>query len=79
MSEIVTPQELVARTLGLLSRAAIQGVCQRRMKELIQHLEFVSNDQTLDISIRDTTAKLVAEWKQIQTKEFGTQETTAYH
>jgi len=71
MAEIITPQKLVARTLGLLSHAATQGVCKHKLKELIEHLEFVSNDQTLDPSIRDTSAKLAAQWKQIQEKEFG--------
>ncbi|EXJ16421.1 hypothetical protein [Imhoffiella purpurea] len=77
MTEIIDAQQLVARTLGLLSRAAIDGVCKGRLKELVLHLECVAGDQSLDPSIRGAAEGLSAEWKRIYDREFG--ETTELH
>ncbi len=71
MTEVIDAQQLVARTLGLLSRAAIEGVCKGRLKELIRHLECVAGDQSLDPSIRVVAEELAVEWNRIHEREFG--------
>ncbi len=42
MEELMTAEQLVARTMYLLSRAATIGVCPGRVRALIQHLECVA-------------------------------------
>jgi hypothetical protein len=71
MTEVIDAQQLIARTLRLLSRAAIQGVCKGRMRELIRHLEYVARDPSVDPAIRATAGDLVKEWRVIQEREFG--------
>lgn len=71
MSELLTAEQLVARTMYLLSRAATVGVCPGRVRALIQHLECVASDTTLDPSIRTTSEQLIAEWRDAQTEQFG--------
>lgn len=72
MSDLLTAEQLVARTMALLSRAAIIGLCPRRVEALIQHLECVASDTTLDPAIRDTSATLMKDWREAQVSQFGT-------
>lgn len=67
----LTAEQLVARTMYLLSRAATVGVCQGRVRALIQHLECVASDETLDPSIRSTSQALIADWQAAQVEQFG--------
>lgn len=71
MSELLTAEQLVARTMYLLSRAATIGVCPGRVRALIQHLECVASDTTLDPAIRSTSEKLIADWREAQSEQFG--------
>jgi len=67
----LTAEQLVARTMYLLSRAATVGVCQGRVRALIQHLECVASDDTLDPAIRSTSESLIADWRAAQIEQFG--------
>ncbi|KAB2920682.1 MAG: hypothetical protein F9K30_16025 [Dechloromonas sp.] len=71
MEKLLTAEQLVARTMYLLSRAATIGVCPGRVRALIQHLECVASDTTLDASIRSTSADLIADWQAAQREQFG--------
>lgn len=68
---VLTAEQLVARTMHLLSRAATIGVCQGRVRALIQHLECVASENTLDPSIRSTSEQLLADWRAAQLEQFG--------
>ncbi|HOI51382.1 MAG TPA: hypothetical protein PLN02_03325 [Azonexus sp.] len=67
----LTAEQLVARTMYLLSRAATVGVCAGRVRALIQHLECVASDETLDPAIRSTSRDLIADWRAAQVEQFG--------
>lgn len=71
MSELLTAEQLVARTMYLLSRAATIGVCPGRVRALIQHLECVAADATLDPAIRSTSQQLIGDWRDAQLEQFG--------
>lgn len=71
MEQLLTADQLVARTLYLLSRAATVGVCPGRVRALIQHLECLASDTTLDPAIRTTSASLIGDWCAAQTEQFG--------
>lgn len=72
MSEqLMTAEQLVARTMYLLSRAATAGICPERVRAVIQHLELVAGDDTLDPTIRATSEKLALEWRAAQTEQLG--------
>lgn len=69
--QVLTAEQLVARTMHLLSRAATIGVCPGRVRALIQHLECVASENTLDPAIRSTSEKLLADWRAAQVEQFG--------
>lgn len=71
MEQLLTAEQLVARTMYLLSRAATVGVCPGRVRALIQHLECVASDATLDASIRRMSEQLIGEWREAQVEQFG--------
>lgn len=71
MENLLTADQLVARTLYLLSRAATVGVCPGRAWALIQHLECVASDSTLDPAIRSTSLGLIADWRAATLEQFG--------
>lgn len=71
MEQLMTAEQLVARTMYLLSRAATVGVCPGRVRALIQHLECVASDATLDQSIRSTSQSLIADWQAATVEQFG--------
>lgn len=74
MEELMTAEQLVARTMYLLSRAATIGVCPGRVRALIQHLECVASDTTLDPAIRSMSQSLIGDWQAAQVEQFGEQE-----
>jgi hypothetical protein len=65
MSEqTLSEEQLLARTMYLLSRAAtMPNRCNRRIRALIQHLECVALHTHLDQSIRDISRQLAEEWR----------------
>jgi hypothetical protein len=65
MSEqTLSEEQLLARTMYLLSRAAtMPNRCPRRIRALIQHLECVALHTHLDQSIRDMSGQLAEEWR----------------
>lgn len=71
MEETINSDQLVARTMRLLSRAATVGVCRNRVRAVIQHLDLLSEDLTLHASIREVSGLLAAEWRQAENEEFG--------
>jgi hypothetical protein len=71
MEQLLSAEQLVARTMYLLSRAATVGVCPGRVRALIQHLECVASDATLDPSIRSISEQLIADWRAAQIEQFG--------
>ncbi|MFH1659494.1 MAG: hypothetical protein ABIG35_09290 [Pseudomonadota bacterium] len=77
--QVLTAEQLVARTMHLLSRAATIGVCQGRVRALIQHLECVASENTLDPAIRSTSEQLLADWRAAQLEEFGQPEKPVSH
>lgn len=79
VSELLTPEQLVARTMRLLSRAATVGLCEGRVRALIQHLECVASDTTLDPAIRDISQSLLADWLTTQAEQFGEPAAPAIH
>jgi hypothetical protein len=71
MEQLLTAEQLVARTMYLLSRAATVGVNPGRVRALIQHLECVASDTSLDPAIRATSQRLIGDWQAAQVAEFG--------
>jgi len=69
--QLLTAEQLVARTMYLLSRAATVGVCPGRVRALIRHLECVASDTTLDPAIRQTSEGLIGDWQAAQIEQFG--------
>lgn len=78
-SEWLTAEQLVARTMRLLSRAATVGLCEGRVRALIQHLECVASDDTLDPAIRQVSQALLADWRTTQAEQFGAPAAPAMH
>lgn len=78
-SELLSAEQLVARTMRLLSRAATVGLCEGRVRALIQHLECVASDDTLDPAIRQVSQTLLADWRVTQVEQFGQPEGPALH
>lgn len=66
-------QQLLARTLYLLSRAATKGVCRGRMRAVIQHLAVVSAKPDLPEAVRAMCVQLLADWRAAQAEKFGTE------
>ena len=78
-SELLSAEQLVARTMRLLARAATVGLCEGRVRALIQHLECVASDDTLDPAIRQVSQTLLADWRVTQAEQFGQPEGPALH
>lgn len=70
-------QQLLARTLYLLSRAATKGVCRGRMRAVIQHLTVASATPDLPESVRAMCIQLLADWRAAQADKFGSESPAA--
>jgi len=64
------PDQLVARTLQLLSKAATVGVCRGRMKALVNALGAAADHPQVDPAVRKACASLASEWRAAQAEHF---------
>lgn len=67
----VEPDQILARTMYLLSRSASVGVCKGRLKALIEHLDYVTHNPQLPAPVREMCRQLAAEWRAAQDMHFG--------
>lgn len=61
----------LARTLHLLSQAAIDGVCRGRMRNLVGHLARLSEHPAAGDAVRETCGALLTRWRAAQLEHFG--------
>lgn len=58
------PELLLAATLQLLSSSVLQHLCSGRARLIVQHLQLLSQDATLDVALRKTCQQLLAVWNE---------------
>lgn len=66
------PGLITARTLHLLSQAAIIGVCRGRMRNLIRHLDMLATNPAVHAEVRSACEALLRQWRDAQRMHFGT-------
>ncbi|GAB2180816.1 hypothetical protein DLREEDagrD3_10390 [Denitratisoma sp. agr-D3] len=65
-----SPDQQIARTIYLLSRAATVGVCRGRMRNVIRQLHQMTELPTLPAEIRATCLKVLEDWHEAQMEHF---------
>ncbi|THF61531.1 hypothetical protein E6C76_20870 [Pseudothauera nasutitermitis] len=61
----------LARTLHLLSQAAMDGVCRGRMRNLVGHLACLAEHPAAGDAVREACGALLTRWRAAQLEHFG--------
>ncbi|THF58616.1 hypothetical protein [Pseudothauera rhizosphaerae] len=69
----------IARTLHLLSQAAMVGVCRGRMRNLVRHLAQLAEHPAAGSEVRGGAETLLRAWREAQQEHFGPDENTPRH
>lgn len=60
----------LAKTLELLSHAALVGVCRGRMRRIVNNLTWLSTEASSPAT-RAISARLLPQWREVQQEHFG--------